>query len=830
MLRRRFNSDIEPGVVAGPRPWSCLFIMTWSVVILLLSRGVLSRGLAQEDPAKEGQESAAKTAPESESPQDNSAASEEPELPIYEMAPYDLIVLNDEGKTELRIEQLTLKDGKLPDNPKAQVSLRPLADASNVYVVAREKILEHRTFEQLVIAEAMLFVKAKNFDRAWDYFEFLQMTYPDSPRFASAWQRCLYEEAGNFQRQKKYAEALSLLHELFAINPKYRGLVNALGVATRGVAEEYFDKEDYRSIRALMRNLDAKVANHSEAINWANRLSKKAEVQLSMARDLQKQGEFRKARDAAFYALQIWPEASGVRELAEELHSQFPIIPVGVTSVLEGDLHNPLFDFAFQRQRRLTDRQMFEFLRCGPEGGEYRRTLGDAELQDLGRKLILRVRRDVATSGEGTTLSGYDVARRLVELASSEHPNYVADWGAMFGGVDVIDSGGDYFELQVQLLRGHVRPEALLQVSPLPWGTASNNLGTIGPYFVNDTQESANETVFRAHQRYFNGAKGRPQEIVETHFADSREAVKALLTGQVLVLDRVNLWEVPRLRRNSNLVVDSYAVPQVHCLVPNLRSAEEHPLAASRSFRRAINYGIDRQKILTERLLKGAKEPGCEVVSSPFPEGRGLTDPIGYANDPNLKPRPYEPYLASALFNLSLLQRQELAKKQKQEPPTALPPIVIAFPDTDMPRTACEAIQRFLAQYKITVQLQPFAPGMPVGLIGNYDFIYVEITANEPLVDARRILGTEGICGGCSPYMSLALRQLDLASDWRVARDRLREVHRIAYNDVQLIPLWQVTNFFAYHKILQGVGQSPVSLYQNIEEWSFPPLIPEVEQ
>jgi hypothetical protein len=34
-----------------------------------------------------------------------------------------------------------------------------------------------------------------------------------------------------------------------------------------------------------------------------------------------------------------------------------------------------------------------------------------------------------------------------------------------------------------------------------------------------------------------------------------------------------------------------------------------------------------------------------------------------------------------------------------------------------------------------------------------------------------------------------------------------------------VIPLWQTVNSFAYRKWLAGVGQQPVALYQNLDQW-----------
>jgi hypothetical protein len=100
----------------------------------------------------------------------------------------------------------------------------------------------------------------------------------------------------------------------------------------------------------------------------------------------------------------------------------------------------------------------------------------------------------------------------------------------------------------------------------------------------------------------------------------------------------------------------------------------------------------------------------------------------------------------------------------------------------------------------------------------------------EPLVDAQRLLGRGGVAQAENAYVGLALRELEAATDWRQAGERLKEIHRLVHQDVTLLPLWQITEYFAYHGSLQGVtnptGNSPpVTLYQYIESCQCPPLI-----
>ena len=90
----------------------------------------------------------------------------------------------------------------------------------------------------------------------------------------------------------------------------------------------------------------------------------------------------------------------------------------------------------------------------------------------------------------------------------------------------------------------------------------------------------------------------------------------------------------------------------------------------------------------------------------------------------------------------------------------------------------------------------------------------------EPIADARALLGPGGLAGEmCSPYLAAALRDLEDATNWKDVRAKLAEIHDIAHHDLPLIPLWQTVNFFAYRTGLQGIGESPVTLYQNVDQW-----------
>jgi hypothetical protein len=99
------------------------------------------------------------------------------------------------------------------------------------------------------------------------------------------------------------------------------------------------------------------------------------------------------------------------------------------------------------------------------------------------------------------------------------------------------------------------------------------------------------------------------------------------------------------------------------------------------------------------------------------------------------------------------------------------------------------------------------------------DIVYVAAAVWEPVLDARRILGPEGLAGSEDQLVGLGLRRLEEARNWREVRDRLLDLHAITHHELPVLPLWQMVDSYAYRRDLIGVGSDIVSLYQNAGKW-----------
>ena len=215
----------------------------------------------------------------------------------------------------------------------------------------------------------------------------------------------------------------------------------------------------------------------------------------------------------------------------------------------------------------------------GPEGGQYVCPIGALVASEDRRQVVIQLRRS-AQAAPRRDYTGFDVAQRLLDMANPSHPAYRSDWQRQMAAVTV----RQVYDVYVDLQRPHLRIEAVLAV-PLSdlWRVGSGADTTadlLSPYRL--TSQTADETVFSANPDYLLASPSQPREIVEKYFRDASEAVQALRRGEIDVLERVFPAEVPDLQRNPDLVVQPYAIPSLHMLIPNMDRPYLSPRLATR--------------------------------------------------------------------------------------------------------------------------------------------------------------------------------------------------------------------------------------------------------
>lgn len=767
----------------------------------------------------------------------------EDDLPLLEQDPYDIIrvaPLSSGGESEeYKVEPIKFPDGKIPQSPKPtdKLEVKRLDKPDTVQAVEWRYVEKITLFQDLVLAKANELVAAQKLDDAYDYFKYLFERYPNATDLPVAYENYLYEEAKFSHRNQRYDEALAVLRQIHATNPKRTGLDKAMGLATEKLVEQYVAQSRYSAARALIHDLAKAYPGNPVATAWTERIGKQAEVYLREGQAAADKGDWAKAAEQSRLLTFLAPGLAGAKELAQRIHEKHPQIVVGVMSSSAAGGENMLADWPLRRDRRLFYRTLTEYLGPGMEGGQYLCPVGKCSLaaESLGRRLVFQIKPDIRWADSDVALTPYDVSRRLLALADPADRAFCEDWAELMQGVAIAGST----DVQVELRRLHVRPEALLQTLLVPYTVAYPSNGparTNGPFVapragdaalagapakadgkkwtIPPTSSNFTETVYDNNPNYFAAKPTQPKVLVERRYSSGDNAIQALKRGDIQVLDRIGPWNLRQLKGDPKIAIGKYNVPLVHCLVPNFN----RPLPASRTLRRALAYGLDRKSML-EQILGGPETiEGCRLISGPFSAGVSTDDPVNYAYDERIEPRPLDPRMAFALSKLALKQYQKSEKEQGREV-KKLPPLVLAYPDDEIAALACRSIKYQLTWEHIDVELKPLVGPVPNRVPDGVDLLYAELAMGEPVTDAGRLFGEGGLASGGSPYVALAVKQLERDTDWASIREQLRRLHRITFDDVTVVPLWQLVDFYAYRKGNRGIGDKPFTIYQNIEQW-----------
>lgn len=736
-----------------------------------------------------------------------------------------LVLTSSKGGDTLKVRPLSLPDRKVPDPfPKGKLSVR-LVSSGKQLDIPWSDIARIELFEQMLIKEARKLTGKKDFDEAFDYYALLHSRYPSTPGLKEASTDFLIKNARSAEKAGNLEQALAILTSLSELQPDASELGPAVDSVAGKLIEQRLRKRDFRTARSVLDVVSKKFSKAQLTVvdTWTQRFERGAEARVQEGAQFFRQQKFREARAAAIQAQSIWPTYDKAGRLLELIQQANPAVLVGVRTYSQRALTPRLDDPASLRTGYLTEPTLTRIADYSSEGGIYASPIGAVGLDPTGRELTLTVL-DYPANSPAAFDAPAAVARRLLSCTSpnAENPSYALQ--SVVGSVLAPEPD----LLVVGLARTHVRPEALLQeISLKECGLPA----PLGSYSL----EPVDATTVELHAT----SKGVGAAVVEEkRFDNNSEAFAALARGDIDVLSRVAPWQVRSLRENRNIVVGQYRLPTVHVLIPT----RPNELLETREFRRALCYGIDRQRILDVEIQGGAKMDGFEVVSGPFPTGMSLNDPVRYGYNDGVLPRKYEPRLAAVLSVLSWSNlkkaewraerlaefgdekptKEQLAELKQQEEKLEipeLPTLRIAHSADPVARAACASIKIYLQPLDIPVELVELDAEQLLDPDGDFDLRYAELAMWEPIVDAKRLLGLNGLAGRTSDPILIALDRLDEARNWKEAISTLRDIHTLAAGDLPVIPLWQTANFYAYRRNLSGLPQSTIHLYQTLSDW-----------
>jgi hypothetical protein len=650
-----------------------------------------------------------------------------------------------------------------------------------------------------------------DFVGAYPFLSVLIRDYPNRPGLRDLRTDFLWKDAAARFKRGEVAPTLAMLEELRRYAPEFKRsqVLRVIEEVTDRLMADLVEKRELDRAQQMLARLekDYQAENLASVEKWNLAFLKMAEDKRQQAIEARDRKDYRAARELARESVYLKPDIAGGQELIREIDTIYPLVNVGVLQSATQLDPTRIDNWGARRSGRLIYRTLFEMEGAGPEGGEYDFIFGDVEMTPDRMQFDLKLNLN-QLEPPLDQVQGYFIADVLASRAQPTSANYFAPWAS---AVNTIALEGPQ-QITFNLRRPNVLPIALLQV-PVDGSWFGGAPGSpTGDYRRDVVEDDLVRYVLTGEPE----TPAQPREIVEIRSESAADSVSKLLQGRVDVLDQLFPADAVRLSKSKSIKVVNYPLPTVHMLVP----CSDHPFLAERTFRRALLYGVNRQDILQGELLENLESEGCRVLSGPFPAGLELNDPLGYAYDMSIEPRRYEPPLAKLLLTLNEKQMKSMSQRRKEEMPK-MTPIRLAFPPDNLSRVSCEAIRSQWELLDLEVQLVEMAVGQtfPEPDEDIADIVYVAAAVWEPVLDARRILGPEGLAGSEDQLVGLGLRRLEEARNWREVRDRLLDLHAITHHELPVLPLWQMVDSYAYRRDLIGVGSDIVSLYQNAGKW-----------
>ncbi len=732
---------------------------------------------------------------------------------LLDEEPFDIITLKPEatGKS-VKVAPIEFPNRKIPtgvkETDKFQVTI--LLFPTRRYEVMWKDIDRISLYEQMILARAKKLVDDKNFGEAFEHLNFLIVNYPQTPGLQVLRQEFLFESANEMARQKRLPHTLAVLEELQRTFPNFQRerVRSSIASVSSQLVKSYFDKKDLATAKAMITRLERDYKKDPLPVveEWKGKFLELASQYRDRAQAFRDQKDYLNARREAAKMLEIEPDIPGGKEFFRELIKEFPVARVGVFQTADKPDTAALANWPAFRSGQLISRPLFEFRSTGPEGGQYKFTLGSFQQSDDRLELDLTIQ----NPGVGGVPNSLNLSQSFLRRATIGSKDYSPGWASIFDSVSV--SGPERVRLRFR--RPHVLPQAFLQ-----WPIEQTTEG-VEPPGVLYRFKSQDGDIQRFEWASSNPTVDyQPREIHEIKYTDPAQAINDLLRGDIEVIDRLFPADAKRLQASivsKSINVEGYALPTVHMLVPRT----SNPYLDDREFRRALLYAIDREGILKGEILGGADAELSQVISGPFPRGTTDSDPIAYAYNNSVPNLAYDPRLAKVLMLITTTKLKMMYEKRNEK----LPPISkirLGVPNYEAARVAGQAIVEQWKLIDVPAELIVLdkVPGpkddVPV------DILYLTASVWEPATDAERLFGIGGPAETNNQFIVQVLGQLGAARNWREVRQSCQDLHALVAAHLPVLPLWQVGESFAYRNEIGGIARKPLGLYQDLQKWRY---------
>lgn len=731
---------------------------------------------------------------------------------------------------ELRMVQLVL-----PENQAEDLEV-PVTQVSEV--ISFEKIMLWRVDELL---------KEGEISKAYQMLLVVDRSVPGWKESIPRFDGLLLREANLKLADNDPYAALALMDELAERNLANQELPQIMGRTIDPLVNAAVENNDYKKAQYLIGRLGKYFADHSVVQKWSRQLQNLSNQKLAEASKFSQAGDFDEASRMAAEARRIWGTMSTnqVAEVSRHL-SRFQTLRVPVRRFANAPVVYPIPLEAENRHRELTTVSLFEAY-SADELTYYQSSFFDVwDPNDLGREVVFSMKQTKPYFRTQPILTSNDIAGTLGNLLNPDLPTFNPRLGSFVKSFSVRSPD----ELRVSFTRVPLNLEALFRFPIDSEITALNPEPDLLSTRFHLVEELPQERVYRRIVPEPDGlipSQYHVAEIRELKFDDRHSEIQAFRRKEIDMLPHLRPWEIDVFKASGLAFVQQYAIPSTHVIVFNPKSEN----VRSAQLRRGLSFGVDRESMLKKIILRDERMKYGRIASAPW-------HTESYANSPLVEPPVYDHYLSfllrlAALEQLRIPLKQEYVAEQRAKTLEAkedwdedlfrfdkaeeikavsahikLPRLRMVCDPDEVAMLAAEKMVERWTLLGFDIEL---IPGNQDGARlddGQWDMMYRRVRMQEPLLDLWELLLTDKNfdvekLSGYPDWMRQELINLDYATSFNDAQQRLFKIHRHMAAQAFIIPLWELDDFVAMQRNIAGFVGRPLSVYHDVERWLVKP-------
>lgn len=710
----------------------------------------------------------------------------------------------------------------------------PDGDANPEYRISLDRVLEIIYHEDLVLQQVDALVAAGDLNTALELLLRVEQPFPEWPGLDTRHNAILMLDLRQRMEAAEYESALVVADELFRIQPDYPELIDNMGLAIERLVTSAVESGDLKQAHYFLFRLDSAYPEHPVYERFAAQFANSAQGQVAAANAARAAGRHDEAATLIEEAVRIWPRLDGLQSAHSLLTTRYQRLHVGVVGMSSDLDAYPPPTRAELREQALTEISLFETDRLDGNTIFYRTRFFDEWIPlDLGRRVQFQLRQVRQPWEFQPILDSRTVAQEIIDRITPGHAKYDERLASYIEGVSVESP----IQFTVRFRRVPARLEPLLRWAVhAPEATTGFGDGSTDPAseagettelvelappnpLVDPLPGRGGFVVAEATGEITRFVRDFPEpdglrqyhvaEVVEHRYPDYERLVQGLLEGEVSLVPYLPDWIYRRLAEsdafNTAFFHEQYALPTTHLLMFN----PESKTVRLRELRRALAYALDRQKILSQTVLRDENMVHGRIISGPF-----FTR--SYANSVVVEPWPYD--MSSALA-LSFASARQLNDE--------IPVLKMLTPPGLIEQAAAAEMIKTWQLIGINVEIvEPTATDAT-----EWDILYQTVQLTEPIVDLWPFVSQQPTAELADldhfpDWLKREFISLDRMSDWNLAVGQTQSLHRQLTSEAVFIPLWEVDEFTIYRKNLDGVPSEPVNCYDRIDRWTMDAFLP----